>query len=294
MAIPDFPTLMLPVLQRVAQRRWKTAELIAAMAEQYNLTPQEREIRLPSGRQSMIANRTNWAITNLNKAGLIIRVAHGEYEVSDSGRVVVQNPPDKITVGFLKQFPPFVENKTDDGEPPIKPPLDDISPEERIEFADRDLKKELASTLLERVRKISPTAFEQLIIDLLFKMGYGGLRQEAVQHLGGPGDGGIDGLINEDALGLSAIYIQAKCYAKDNAVGAPDIQGFAGALLGKGATKGVFVTTSYFTNPAINVAAGYKPHRIILIDGEALARLMIAHEIGVRTVQTIENSTRRA
>ena len=238
MAIPDFPTLMLPVLQRVAQRRWKTAELIAAMAEQYNLTPQEREIRLPSGRQSMIANRTNWAITNLNKAGLIIRVAHGEYEVSDSGRVVVQNPPDKITVGFLKQFPPFVENKTDDGEPPIKPPLDDISPEERIEFADRDLKKELASTLLERVRKISPTAFEQLIIDLLFKMGYGGLRQEAVQHLGGPGDGGIDGLINEDALGLQCYLYSSKVLCQRQRGRCPGYTGLCWCPIGQGRDQG--------------------------------------------------------
>jgi restriction system protein len=142
-------------------------------------------------------------------------------------------------------------------------------------------------TLLARVRGLSPAIFEQLIIDVLVKMGYGGSRREAAETLGRSGDGGVDGVIREDALGLDMIYVQAKRYAEDNPVGAPAIQGFAGALLGKGATKGVFVTTSRFTEAARQAQSTYKSHRIVLLDGAELAHLMIEHEVGVRTVQTI-------
>ncbi len=161
------------------------------------------------------------------------------------------------------------------------------TPEERLEGADRDLKAELASSLLSRLRALPPDAFEQLIIDLLVRMGYGGSRREASERLGRTGDGGVDGIIREDALGLDAIYIQAKRYAEDNAVGAPAVQGFAGALLGNGATKGVFVTTSRFTPQAREAASSFRSHRIVLIDGPELARMMIDQEVGVRTVQTV-------
>lgn len=149
------------------------------------------------------------------------------------------------------------------------------------------MKAELAVSLLARVRSISPTAFEQLIIDLMVKIGYGGSRKEAAERLGKSGDGGIDGVIREDVLGLDAVYVQAKRYAEDNSVGAPAIQGFAGALLGNGATKGVFVTTSHFTKQARDAATIYKAHRIVLIDGLQLAQLMVQHEVGVRTSQVI-------
>jgi restriction system protein len=156
-----------------------------------------------------------------------------------------------------------------------------------LEAADRDLKADLAATLLNRVRNLPPAAFEQLIVDLLVKIGYGGSRREAAERLGRSGDGGIDGVIREDALGLDAVYIQAKRYSEDNSVGAPDIRGFAGSLLGNGATKGVFVTTSRFSAQARDASAAYKTHRIVLIDGAELAHLMIEYEVGVRTVQTI-------
>lgn len=161
------------------------------------------------------------------------------------------------------------------------------TPEERLEGADRDLKAELAATLIARLRTLAPDAFEQLIIDLLVRMGYGGSRREASERLGRSGDGGIDGIIREDALGLDAVYIQAKRYGEDNTVGAPAVQGFAGALLGNGATKGVFVTTSRFTQQARDAASSLRSHRIVLIDGPELARMMIEREVGVRTVQTI-------
>ena len=297
MAIPDFQTLMLPVLQRLASGRWKSADLIEAMATQYNLTVDERKALLPSGRQAIIENRTHWAVAHLYKSGLIARIARGQYEISNRGRGVLDKPPERITIGYLKKLPgataatgsepdglqsnsgTATEASTDEAV--------NATPEERMEIAARDLGQELAAGLLVQVRTISPAAFERLIIDLLLKIGYGGSRQDAARHLGASGDGGIDGVIREDALGLDSIYIQAKRYAEDNPIGAPVVQGFAGALLGNGATKGVFVTTSRFTKQARTVAAAYKTHRIVLIDGEELAQLMIGHEIGVRTVQEI-------
>ncbi len=145
----------------------------------------------------------------------------------------------------------------------------------------------MAATLLTRLQALSPTTFEQLIIDVMLKIGYGGSRRDAAARLGRSGDGGVDGVISEDVLGLDTIYLQAKRYAEDNPVGAPAIQGFAGALLSKGASKGVFVTTGRFTSQAIEVAKGYTTHRIVLIDGRKLASLMVEHEVGVRTMQTI-------
>jgi restriction system protein len=293
MAIPDFQSLMLPVLRLFAEHTRKNPEVIEAMAQQHQLSPEERKALLPSGRQTIIANRTYWALVHLSKAGLITRIARGEYEISSIGRKVLENPPDRVTVAFLNQFPSFVAFRGGDSgddkerEEPSEIAAVSVTPEERLEIADRDLKQELAASLLVRLRGISPSAFELLIVDLLVKIGYGGSRQEAAQRLRQGADGGIDGVIREDALGLSLIYIQAKRYAEDNVVGAPFIQGFAGALLGNGATKGVFVTTSHFTKAAQAVASDFKAARIVLIDGAELARLMIEHDMGVRTVHTI-------
>ncbi len=299
MAIPDFQTLMLPVLRKLAERRWAMIELVEAMSQEHRLTDDERRALLPSGRQTRIANRTHWAVAYLNRAGLITRIGRGQYEVSDAGRIVIASPPDRITIKYLTKFPAFAgfraEARRDNGvtnEVSDQPQSDAIAaqrgtPEERLEAASSDLKAELAVTLLARVRGLSPAIFEQLIIDVLVKMGYGGSRREAAETLGRSGDGGVDGVIREDALGLDMIYVQAKRYAEDNPVGAPAIQGFAGALLGKGATKGVFVTTSRFTEAARQAQSTYKSHRIVLLDGAELAHLMIEHEVGVRTVQTI-------
>ena len=221
-------------------------ELVEAMSQEYCLTDDERRTLLPSGRQTRIANRTHWAVAYLNRAGLITRIGRGQYEVSDAGRMVIASPPDRITIKYLTKFPAFAgfraEARRDNGvtnEISDQPQSDAIvaqrgTPEERLEAASSDLKAELAMTLLARVRGLSPAIFEQLIIDVLVKMGYGGSRREAAETLGRSGDGGVDGVIREDALGLDMIYVQAKRYAEDNPVGAPAIQGFAGALLGKG------------------------------------------------------------
>jgi restriction system protein len=296
MAIPDFQTLMLPVLRHLTERRWLVSDLVAEVSTEYGLTEEERRQLLPSGRQATIANRTHWALAYLNRAGLIVRIARGEYEATDEGRKLLATPPDRITIGFLNRYPSFGGFRTRAGNDEQPPPesaglsgagLQTATPEERLELADRDLKVDLAQTLLARTRAMSPSAFEQLIIDLLVKIGYGGSHRDAAERLGRSGDGGIDGVIREDRLGLDAIYIQAKRYGEDSTVGAPAVQGFAGALLSNGATKGVFVTTSRFTQQAKDTADAYKTHKIVLLDGPALAKLMIEHEIGVRTVQTI-------
>ena len=296
MSIPDFQSLMLPVLRKLSERRWATAELIEAMSDEHALNDSERISLLPSGRQTTIANRTHWALTHLNRAGLTNRVARGQYEASENGRVLLKNPPSRLTIKYLHRYPEFaafrkVVNKNGDG--PVETAAAGIvdpstsTPEEVLEAADKGLKAELAASLIARLQGLPPSIFEQVIIDVLVKIGYGGSRRDAAERLGRSGDGGVDGVIREDILGLDMIYLQAKRYSNENAVGAPDIQGFAGALLAKGATKGVFVTTGRFTPQARQAGEAYKAHRIVLIDGAELARLMIEHEVGVRTVQTI-------
>lgn len=297
MSMPDFQTLMLPVLRHLAERPWKTAELVEAISDEFALTHGERAELLPSGRQSRIANRTHWSLAYLNKAGLITRLGRGHYEANEAGRTLLAAPPERITLAFLLERYPGI--RAFRGEVDVTPngssePLGSVvsegqsaTPRERLEAAEKEMRSALLAELLDRVRGLTPEAFEQLIVDLLVKMGYGGSRTEAARRLGRSGDGGIDGIIREDALGLDAVYIQAKRYAEDNAVGAPAIQGFAGALLGNGATKGVFVTTSRFTAAARDSASGYRTHRIILIDGPELAALMVEHDVGVRTVQIV-------
>ena len=234
---------------------------------------------LPSGRQTTIANRTYWALAHLNKAGIINRIARVQYEVSDRGRTVLANAPVRITLSYLNQFPEFVLFRTPVGRDAAtsdfvasESAAQSATPEERLEAAGRDLKAEVAATLLTRLQALSPTTFEQLIIDVMLpkKDGWCVVRE-----------------ISEDVLGLDTIYLQAKRYAEDNTVGAPAIQGFAGALLQKGASKGVFVTTGRFSAQAVDVARGYTTHRIVLIDGRKLASLMVEHEVGVRTTHTI-------
>jgi restriction system protein len=289
--------LMLPALRRLAERSWKTGDLVQALADEFALTPEERGEMLPSGRQTRIANRTHWSLAYLNKAGLVVRLGRGHYEASPEGCSLLAQPPERITLAFLLDRYPGVRAFRGEGEGPRNGSTEaqaisgnepqTSTPRERLEAAEKEIKAALLAELLERVRALTPEAFEQLIVDLLVKMGYGGSHSEAARRLGRSGDGGIDGIIREDALGLDAVYIQAKRYAEDNAVGAPAIQGFAGALLGNGAMKGVFVTTSRFTTAAKDSASAYRTHRIILIDGPELAALMIGHDVGVRTVQTI-------
>ena len=240
----------------------------------------------------------HWARTYLDKAGAIKRTRRSHFEITDRGKQLLADNPERIDVKVLKQFPEFIAFQTpktidETGSsittPPTSPELPEsaVTPEEAIEQAETQIFESLKSQLLVRTLEKSPSFFESLVVDLIIKMGYGGSRENVVQKLGKSGDEGIDGVVNEDALGLDVVYIQAKRYAADNTIGRERIQQFAGALVGQGASKGVFVTTSSFSKGAVEYATRV-PQRIILIDGKKLAQLMVQYGVGVRVERTVE------
>ncbi len=294
MAIPDFQTLMLPVLRACAAGEARTADLVERLAESFHLTAEERAALLPSGRQTTFANRTYWAIAYLGKAGLVERTRRAHYQVTARGRQVLVAPPERIDIKFLGQFPEFQTfRETGDREEdaPIisaasdEPPV--LTPDEIMRRAQRQLEEALADELLQRIWSGTPQFFESLVVRLLVAMGYGGSVTDVSKALvGGPGDGGIDGVIDQDALGLDRVYVQAKRYAEDRTIGAGAIRDFFGGLDIKKATKGVFVTSSSFTKDATQTA-DLLGKRIVLIDGPHLARLMIRFEVGCRVEEVL-------
>jgi restriction system protein len=290
MAIPDFQTLMLPVLRVSAQGEIRVAEAVGRLSDEFNLTPDERAELLPSGRKAKMANRVTWAVTYLVKAGLAERPRRGFFGITDKGRTVLANPPARIDIAFLSQFEGFEEFRaraTDDETTEVEPTVSLAAgtPEERVEAAFEDLNSALRTELLERILAMAPAAFEKLIVDLMLGMGYGG--GGSGQHVGRTADGGVDGVINEDVLGLDIIYLQAKRNAPGNGIGVEKIREFAGVLDERGATKGVFVTTSHFAQPAKSYAE--RSHkRLVLIDGQELTRLLIKYGVAVRIYRTLE------
>ena len=242
--------------------------------------------------RTTIVNRVSWAVIYLAKAGLLSRVRRGVYGITDRGREVIAKPPDRIDIRFLSQFDGFdqfrVKTPKEGEEEPSPEPSAGFAagtPDERVEAAFNDLNVALRAELLERVQSMDPTAFEKLIVDLMLGMNYGA--GGSGKHLGRTSDGGVDGVINEDVLGLDIIYLQAKRYATGNTIGVEKIREFAGALEDRGATKGVFVTTSHFA-PQAHAYAQRSHKRLILIDGEELARLLVQYGIGVRAYRTVE------
>jgi len=272
-----------------------------AIAKQSGLTRNEREKLLPSGKQRILHNRIHWAKFYLTKAGLLDNPKRGRFIISERGRQVLANPPDRLDTRFLLIFPEFQEfyrsslpeqtGERSAAPEPIATPdssaTPEETPEETIEAAFNLAQAALRSDLLNRILKNSPHFFERVVVDLLVAMGYGGSQSNAAQHLGQTGDGGIDGLINEDKLGLDRIYVQAKRYERGNSVGRPEVQAFVGSLEGHGAAKGVFVTTSAFSTQAIDYAK-HLQKRVILVNGERLTEFMIEHGVGVRTTRTLE------
>jgi restriction system protein len=294
-SIPDFQTLMLPALRRVAERRWRAAELIGALADEYQLTPEERAEMLPSGRQTRMANRCHWAIAYLAKSGLLTRVGRGEYEASAEGRELLRSPPERITLPFLMARYPALRafreaGATEAGGADCAPapimPAPTATPDDVIDKAVAEIEIKVRDELLERLLDVTPERFERVVIDVLIAMGYGNSVEDAGQRVGRSGDGGIDGVISEDPLGLDLIYVQAKRY-RDTAVTSEQLRGFAGALDDKGARKGVFITTSRFTPDAKSFAERQQLKRIVLIDGERLTSLMVRHDVGVRAQRVI-------
>ena len=290
MAIPDFQSIMLPLLRLVRDgKEHSLRETIAALATEFGLTEEERGRLLPSGRQAIFDNRVGWARTYLKKAGLVETTRRGYFRITDRGQNVLgQNPP-KINTAFLQQFPEFAEFQKPSarrvGEPRVLPVSESRTPEEEMEAAYQTVRQDLAADLLRTIQERSPSFFERLVVDLLVKMGYGGTRKDAGEAIGGSGDDGIDGIIKEDRLGLDIIYIQAKRW--DGTVGRPEIQKFAGALQGQSARKGIFITTSTFTNGAREYASRISS-KVVLIDGDTLAQLMIDYGVGVAPVASYE------
>ena len=292
MPIPDYETIMLPLLKFAEDdKEHSLREAIEYLAKYFNLTDEERKELLPSGRQFIFDNRVGWACTYLKKAVLLESVKRGYFKITERGIDVLKRDIKKITPAFLEEFQEFkdfkavsrsqVYNKRNDN----KQNDGDETPEEKLENAYQIIRKNLAQELIQKVMKCSPSFFETLVIDLLISMGYGGSRIDAGKAIGKSGDEGIDGIIKEDRLGLDTIYIQAKRW--ENQVGRPEIQKFAGALLGQKAKKGIFITTSSFTKEAINYAESIE-NKIVLIDGEQLANFMIDFNIGVSKVGVYE------
>ena len=288
MPIPDYQTVMLPLLKSLKDgQEHQMREIIEKLAQEFNLTDEERKALLPSGQQFIFDNRVGWARTYLKKAGLMESAHRGSIKITDRGRQVLEQSPPEITVNYLRQFKEFKEwistPKMDREQQGKEPAKENLTPEEVIESAYKELREDLASELLKKVKSCSPSFFERLVVDLLLAMGYGGSRKDAGMAIGRSGDEGIDGIIKGDKLGLDVVYIQAKRW--ENPVSRPEIQKFAGALMGKKAKKGIFITTSSFSKDAGEYADKIES-KIVLIDGETLAQLMIDHDIGVSNYMT--------
>ena len=293
MAIPDYQTLMLPVLTVAAEGEMRVPIAAQLIADRLGMTEDEREEMLPSGKQRLLHNRIHWAKFYMTKAGLIDSPKRGIFVASDAGRQLLATKPTRIDVEALKHIPAFVEfYKQADADAPspiasIASAVSDATPEEQLDAAYAVLVNVLKADLLARVLEQTPSFFERLIVELLVAMGYGGSHEDAARQLGKSGDGGIDGIIDEDRLGLDRIYVQAKRYGAGSVVGRPEVQGFVGSLVGLGATKGVFVTTSAFSKQAVDYASGLQ-QRVILIDGTRLTELMVEFGVGVRASRLIE------
>lgn len=290
--IPDFQTLMLPVLKEVSDgKEHKICDVVNSLAKQFSLGDEELTIMISSGTQSVFYNRISWAKTHLKKARLIESETKGTIKITERGKQVLQEKPTRIDIKFLKKFDEFVEfrNKSNSKKekPEIETDYDNQTPEELIETAFQDFQKSLAEDLLEKIRSVSPSFFEKLVVALLVKMGYGGSIKDAGKAVGKTGDEGIDGIIKEDKLGLDVIYVQAKRWKENNIIGRPEIQKFVGALAGQGAKKGIFITASSFSKEALE----YKPMndtKVILIDGMELANYMIEYNLGVAPLHNYE------
>lgn len=284
MPIPTFQEIMRPWLELASDGGEHTLqEVIGSLADKMTLTSDERAEMLPSGFQGTFTNRVAWAATHLQKAQALDRVGRGRYRITERGKSLLaeQGP---VTTARLMRFPEYQEFKArGKGSAPATADLEDTTPAEAIDSAIQAVRAAVATELLDRIKASPPDFFERLVVDLLLKLGYGGSRRDAGQAVGKSGDGGIDGVIKEDRLGLDAVYIQAKRW--QGSVGAPVVREFAGTLDFHKASKGVLITTSTFTADA-KVFTQSIGKRIVLVDGVMLAELMIDNEVGVITEST--------
>jgi restriction system protein len=290
MSVPDFQTIMLPLLKLASDGRDHTIrEACDVLADQFHLSLEEQAELTPSGRQKRFANRVAWAKIHLTRASLLESPARAHFRIVVRGADLLKSNPPAINIKMLRQYPEYVEVQR----PPRKNDADEETeetrsgqtPEEIFEASYQSLRRALAEELLERVRNCSPQFFEHLVVELMLAMGYGGSREEAGKSIGRSGDEGVDGIIKEDKLGLDVIYLQAKRW--DSTIGRPVVQAFAGSLEGQRAKKGVLITTSQFSNDAKDYVSRIEK-KIVLIDGQLLSELMIDHDIGVSKITSYD------
>lgn len=310
MPVPDYQTLMLPLLRGFgsASEPRRVKDFVEFIADEFELTEDELAERIPSGQENLLTNRMAWARTYMGKADLLRSVRRGFLEITDRGRELLAEQPDRVDLTTLRRYPEFVDwietantngpkkkvgAKPRDGEAPNvetlpnTPNAELITPREQIDAATQAIEDALSDELLKRVRGMSPSDFEELVLRLLLAMGYGQGLDEMAKAVGGSGDGGIDGVINQDPLGLERVFVQAKRYKEGNGISSPDIRNFVGALNIHRANKGVFVTASHFTPDARRAAEG-STVQVVLIDGTKLAELMVRYKVGVLVRDVIE------
>jgi len=293
--IPDYQTIMLPLLKLTSDNEiHKFRDVVESLADHFKLTDEEKKELLPSGNQAIFDNRVGWARFYLTKADLLKSEKRGTHQITEQGLDFLKSKPKDLRTKDLGNFKAFSDfknsidkkNKSETKDSGIKEIEEtEETPEEALEYAYLKLKNDLSRDLLDTIKDCTPSFFEKLVIDLLTKMGYGGSRKDAGKALGKSGDGGIDGIIKEDKLGLDTIYIQAKRW--ENTVPVREIRDFAGALLSKKARKGIFITTSNFPKSAFEFVESIE-HKIILIDGERLTDLMFEFNVGLSTQSTYE------
>ena len=295
MTIPDYQSLMLPVLEEFAKGEARIGEVVDVLASKLDLSDADMTELLPSGKQTVFANRVHWAKSYLKQAELLEPTRRAHFRITARGRDLLDSRPARIDNASLGRFPEFVEFKrrrsTEPEESPSKAVQgirqDEVrTPDEIMRSAHQDIESELRVELLDRIGAAPPSFFERLIVKLLVEMGYGGSVVGAGKALGRSGDGGVDGVIDQDALGLDRVYIQAKRYGPGNNVGPGAVRDFFGSLDRFRATKGLFVTTSSFTADAVETAAQLSK-RIVLIDGGTLSSLMVRYNVGCRVEETL-------
>lgn len=291
--IPDFQTAMLPLLQQMNDEKiYDSTSLRNVAVSYFKITDEEKSEKTPNGKQLLYYNRIAWSISYLRTGGLIESPERGKYKISNLGKKVLKNPPEKITIRFLKEINPdknlFEREKASKNEEKEIEISEDKTPDELIEEGHKRINQELSTILLQNIENASPYKFEEIVVDLLIKMGYGDSDFNNGEVTSKSGDEGIDGIIKEDKLGLDKIYVQAKRWKKDSKIGRPEIQKFVGALDGQRAKKGIFITTAFFSQEAINYANNTSNATVILIDGQKLTDLMIEYEDGVTVKDTIK------
>ncbi len=292
MAVPDFQTLMLPFLEIIRDgNEHSFADMATALGDRFTLTEDERNDMVPSGRQTRLMNRAYWISTHFKKAGLIEPSRRGAFKIAQRGLDLLATSPNRVDLKTLAAYPEYLAFRNNKNEkkvtliPNVESEVEEKTPDELLAESYQNIRDALAGEVLEKVKTCSPSFFERLVVETIVAMGYGGTLQDAGQAVGKSNDGGIDGIIKEDRLGLDLIYLQAKKW--ESTVGRPELQAFAGALLGKQANKGVFITTSNFSSGAREFVKSIASN-IILIDGEELADLMIDYNVGVSVFVSYE------